>query len=68
LHLSNEGTIEDPEVLVLHQLPHHSGHAHVISEVAQRFYADIDAADAGRRLCEAWQDKKSNGAKNILIE
>ena len=41
---------------------------HSSLEVTQRFYADIDAADAGKRLCDAWTDRKSISAKNVLIE
>jgi integrase len=41
---------------------------HSSLDVTQRFYADIEAADTGRRLCEAWQDEKPNKAKNALKE
>jgi integrase len=41
------------------------GHSSI--EVTQRYYADIEAADAGRRLCEAWQDEKPKSSRRSSI-
>jgi integrase len=42
------------------------GHSSI--EVTQRYYADIEAADTGRRLCEAWGDEKPGKSKNTSTE
>jgi hypothetical protein len=61
---------KDPALLV--DVSRQLGHGSL--DITQRFYASIEASDAGDRLCKAWTkeiepaDDISKSAKNVLIE
>jgi len=61
---------KDPALLV--DVSRQLGHGSL--DITQRFYANIEASDAGDRLCKAWTEEAepvaeiSKSAKNVLIK